>query len=453
MDSGNVARVNQHPRAIHVLLLILLVLMPIDSFAPGAALLREFGGRPFNLILMAVIVVSAIIRPREWFNYRWDRAEFTPYVLIFAGLGISTVFFLVNEIQHIAIASAQRTPIYSFISQLSVFFTAILFILFLRRFCELYRHVMMSALPKIFLWVAAVHLFFFAVQFLLINGLDIVPVTALLNWIRVDAGTMRPFGLMSEPSYWGAFVAYIWPILFFCFDDGSVARRLSRTCALLLIGTALFIGARTLIGIVFVQALILVLSSRINTLVKLILLIVCAAGGMLGLILSTDIFAVSDNLSSAMRLGSTLLALNVAGSYGLFGVGVGQFHYYFTPEFAPNFLLLSSEAANIFGDVSDFRASTFNFYVRLMVELGVIGMLGYMMLIVRAGRSILHLPELNMRRGLGLAYVGAMAFWLTQDSFLYSPALFFIALGLSLSRAPAVHSTQRAMPTLPKDFL
>lgn len=453
MDLTNVSIKQSRVSSIRVLVMVLLMLMPIDSFAPGAALLREFGGRPFNLILMAAIVVSALIRPREWFNYRWERTEIIPYALIFTGLSISTVFFLVTEIRHIGVVTSQRSPLYSFISQLSVFLTAILFILFLRRLLELRSHTLLVDLPKFLLWVSGFHLIFFFAQFLLINGIDIVPLTVVLNWIRIDAGTMRPFGLMSEPSYWGAFVAYVWPVLFFCFDDGSLARKVSRTIAIFLIGTALFIGARTLIGIVFVQALILVLSSRINNLVKLFLLIACTAGGLLGLLLSTDIFAVSDNLSSAMRLGSTLLAVNVAGSYGLFGVGVGQFHYYFTPEFAPGFLLLSSEAGNIFDDVSDFRASTFNFYVRLVVELGVVGMAGYLLLIIRAGRNILQLHQLHVRRGLGLAYVGALAFWLTQDSFFYSPALFFIALGLSLPAARATHVVQTAARTALKKSL
>jgi hypothetical protein len=418
-------------RLHHVVLGILFLLMPIDAFVPGAALLREFGGRPFNLFLLTVIGVSIASAPASLFDFKWRKDEFYGCLAIFSGFGISTCFFLAAQIFGNPLTGVQRSPFYSFVSQASILLVSIVFIFYLREFFARFGQAALAALPAIVVWASLFHLFFFLIQALAINGLDFGMITGPMNWVRPDAGNARPFGLMSEPSYWGAFVAYTWPILYFCFRNKS-ARLGGRLLAVVLIGSALLIGARTLIAIVFIQLLIVVFASHISIAVKLSLAIACGVGGLAILVATTDTFAVSENLSSAMRLGSTLLGLNVASAHGLTGVGIGQFHYYFTPEFAPDFLFLSEEAAYVFSGVSDMRASTFNFFVRLVVELGVIGFLGFFWLIVSAGRAVFRLSDMRFRFGLGLAYVGALSFWLTQDSFLYSPALLFMAVGLAV---------------------
>lgn len=411
---------------------ILFLLMPIDAFVPGAAVLREFGGRPFNIFLLAVILAAAVAAPAGLFDFKWRKGEFFGFLAIFAGFGISTFYFLMVQIWGAPSTDVQRTPLYSFISQFLVLASAILFLLYLRRFFEKYGPAALGAFPQVCLWVSVVHLFFFGIHVLAIGGLDIGLITGFMNWIRPEAGSERAFGLMSEPSYWGAFVAYSWPILFFCFRSPG-ERVVARLMAAVLIGTAIFIGARTLIGIVFIQVLIVVFASRISKAFKLFLFFVSAIVGLAVLIGTTDTFAVSDNLSSAMRLGSALLGVNVAAAHGLTGVGIGQFHYYFVPQYAPDFLFLSEEAAFIFNGLGDFRASTFNFFVRLVVELGVLGLIGYIWLIVSAGIGVFRLSDKRLRSGLGLAYVGALSFWLTQDSFLYSPAILFMAFGLSIA--------------------
>lgn len=415
------------------ILAILLLLMPIDAFVPGAALLREFGGRPFNIVLILIVLGSAVVAPKEWIGFKWRREEFFSILAIFGAVAVSTLYFLSVQISTNSVVNMQRSPFYSYISQFLVFLASIMFLMFLRRSFELSRRMVAEALAPICLWVSWFHLIFFLVHGLSINGIDVGALTAFMNWVRPDPGIMRAFGLMSEPSYWGAFVAYVWPVLFFCFPKDAGYRTVARFTAAVLIGAALAVGARTLIGIIFIQALILVAASGVRNTIKMVLLVLCVAVGLVVLTVSTDIFSVADNLSSAMRLGSTLLGVNVASAHGLLGVGVGQFHYYFRPEFAPGFLSLSAEAASIYADVSDSRASTFNFYVRLVVELGVLGLAGYGCLIWMAGRSLVRLHERHLRAGLGLAFVGALSFWLTQDTFLYSPALFFIALGLSLN--------------------
>jgi hypothetical protein len=128
---------------------------------------------------------------------------------------------------------------------------------------------------------------------------------------------------------------------------------------------------------------------------------------------------VQANLSSAMRIGSTLLAVNAAASgYGLLGIGFGQFHFVYSPKFAPTFLLYVPEAGFFFQHWMNARASTYNLPVRYLVEDGVIGLLLFLVLVwlvVRNGRAFNDLWH-----QLGAVFAGtSLGFLLTQDNYFF----------------------------------
>lgn len=418
----------------------LFLLLPINSFSLGAALLKEFGDRPFNILLMILMVISFFLKFREWLNFELKKLEFLAFALIFSSVCISTIFFLFQQSESAVSGGSGRSPFYSFLAQLMVLVFSVLYIFFLKRFLQIKIDFLNENIGNIFFWVTIFHLIFFFVHVLTIQGIHLPVLEDFVKWLRVDDGTKRPSGLMTEPSYWGAFVAYAWPILFFCFKENDRMRWIGRVAAIVLIITAITIGARTLVVILMIQTLVLIFGSSAKRAYKVIFFMIAITVGILFLFMKTNIFSVSDNLSSAMRIGSTLLGVNVASKYGMVGIGVGQFNFYYRPEFAPNFLFLSAEASQIFDGLSEFRASTFNFFVRLVVELGILGLIGYILLIVAAARNILRIQSNSLRNGFFLAYFGALSFWLTQDSFIYSPAIFFIALGLGVQSVPHVVS-------------
>jgi len=246
----------------------------------------------------------------------------------------------------------------------------------------------------------------------------------------------RPTGLFSEPSYWGAFCGYMWPLCAICLIANYPFNRLLILCLLFIcLVTPFIIRARTFIGILTVQLLFASFICKKRWF--WFPLAIAALIFILPLFNEFQLFDIHENLSSAMRLGSTILGLNLSKEYGFFGLGLGQFTYFYSDKYAPDFLLYSEEAMSYFTGEALFRASTYNLFVRALVELGFLGFIGFTMLYFL---PILYVYKNCYKNSIDkkkfwflflLSYVGAIAFQLTQDSLLYSPAIFFIAFSFS----------------------
>jgi hypothetical protein len=145
-------------------------------------------------------------------------------------------------------------------------------------------------------------------------------------------------------------------------------------------------------------------------------------------IIANSALDMQENLSSIMRIGATVLALNVARSgYAITGIGFGQFHFFFRPGFAPSFLYRSTEVASQFSPSIESRASTYNIYVRILLETGFIGLILFMRMLYRIMKSARNDPRLETYYGM-LLLASSLGFLLTQDTYYYPP----LVIGLSI---------------------
>ena len=148
----------------------------------------------------------------------------------------------------------------------------------------------------------------------------------------------------------------------------------------------------------------------------------------MGIVVAQSALDVRENLSSAMRFGSTLTSINVAiAGYGIMGVGFGQFHFMFLRKFMPAFLLFSEEAVNQMASSAAHRTSTFNLFTRYLVETGLMGLFLFIAWLrdlcsfARDDRQVASL--------LGILLVStSLGFLLTQEPYCYPPLMLGAAL-------------------------
>jgi hypothetical protein len=239
----------------------------------------------------------------------------------------------------------------------------------------------------------------------------------------------RPTALMSEPSYYGVFAALFGMPLMMMEHYNKYSYRI---LGLLIIISAFVINAKTMFIVMFFQVIFFWYQTKRKIIsFKLMLGLLVFVIAAISMTLTQKPFDVEGNMSSAMRLGSSILALNLAADgYGLLGVGIGQFHFHYKEEFAPNFLLFSNEAQNQFELNSDGRASTFNQFIRFLIETGLIGFLIYLDVIRRAFKR-LWLRKDSISQFSLLLLSGSIGFLMTQDTYFYPPMLLSLALAFS----------------------
>ena len=394
--------------------------MPIDYFSPSAYIFREAGAKPLNLIIILYIVINLIFGKKILGNKVNYSINVNTYLMVICGLG--SFAFLLNYIIF-DYPLSNRSPEYQFLSQL------LMFILFIITFNGLkyifskpdYRLILLNIIPLAVFF----HLLIFCFEFIGYFNSD---KPGLLILFRNTSGLIdRASGLMSEPSYFGVFSGlFVMPLLLAC----KAHKILSGAMAFALVLFSVLIQAKTFFIVITIQLLFLLIGSKKTFRTKLIIgfifMILVISG--IYIISVTSVFNLEDNLSSAMRLGSNVLALNVSLSgYGLLGIGFGQFHFFYSPEYSPVFLLQSKEALDQMNNIYDTRASTFSLPIRLLVETGFFGLLTAITLIYKIFKNYAASSDLVTQTGL-LFISGSIGFLLTQDSY----CLPSLALGLAL---------------------
>lgn len=421
------SRAQALPIGLQVYLFAVVLLLPMDWFAPTGMLFREFGAKPATLVLTAgglwglLVVSGSRIRVGDW-SYR--------ALLAFAAwlaLGFAAAFL--NFVLDWSGWDHLRSPLTQLLTQAAMFVVCAIAVLGNMRLLSVYPAF--GFIAKLLPWAALAHLTVFAVE-----AAGIIPDTSgpLLMFRSADQGIMeRPSGLFSEPSYFGTFAALYGTALLWI--PASHARRLVHAAlAVLLYVSAVLVGAKTFVVVAAAQAMFLIfhgtasLSRRVLAMVLLALI----AGTAVFFIQTYSALDVEQNLSSAMRLGSSLVAVNVvAEGYALPGIGFGQFHFFYRPEFAPNFLYLSAEGVGQLALDAENRASTFNLYLRVLLETGVLGLI-LLLFCLRALWFARLPPQLTY---ISLMFAGALGFLMTQDTYFYPPLVFTsaaILAGLTL---------------------
>jgi len=408
---------------VKIYALMLAVVVPMDWFTPTGELFREFGAKPGTLLLTlgGMCGLLIVMRNRTTIN----RLEFTVLLVFAAWLALGFCSALLNFILGWSDWAYFRSPIIQLITQSLVILTCAIAVFGNARLMRTYP--IAELVGKLLPLAATIHLAVFAVEAL---GL-IEDSSGPLLLFRSDEGAIeRPTGLYSEPAYFGTFAALYGTALLFL-PGKTLVRARNFVLSLLLYGAAVMIGAKTFVVVAGAQAVLLIVSLRktVSNVAIGVIVLATVVGCGIYFIQSLSLLDVDENLSSAMRLGSTLLAANVsADGYALSGIGIGQFHFFYQDKFAPGFLLFSDEAMEQLSPDAPYRASTFNFFVRVLLETGVLGFVLLVVCLWKLWRAKMP-PSLTW---LAMLFAGSLGFLMTQDTWFYPPLVFSTAAMLAV---------------------
>lgn len=409
---------------IKLYLFLLVLLLPLDWFAPTGLLLREGGAKP-AIPLMVLASLLLVIAHRHRFLF--DLPPLTSRILCIFGAIFVCGFtaFMLNLLFGWSRFGISKDPGIQFGTQ------AILFLLMpiiIVAHAELFEERRWTAyLLDVLPWAAAIHLTVPIAEIAGILRYDRFPLT--LFRVGQIEGSMRVAGLFSEPSYFGAMAA-IFGLPLLLIRPARYAK-LRTVLALSLFAMAIYTGGKTVVPVTLCGLLGFWWFRRIRILTPLrvgALLAVLAITVVV--VIQTSVFNVQDNLSSAMRFGSTITSLNAAlVGYGLTGTGFGQFHFMFRQQFIPSFLFYSQEALDQMSSVAEHRSSTYNLFARYLIETGIIGLflfIAFLRSILKAARNDQTSEALF---GILLITV-SIGFLMTQDPYCYPPIMLGAALVL-----------------------
>ncbi len=401
---------------------LLIVLVPMDQFGPTSALLREGGAKPAIPLMMLASLVLLGKRYEQVFT----ALPASSALLAYRFLGIfacSLLAFTLNLIFGWSRFDEAKDPLIQFVTQAALFaLTPLIIILH----AELFRdrrwpEYIIGLLP----WAVGIHL---AALLLNIAGL-LVYNRFPLSLFRTGSEevSMRISGLFSEPSYFGTMAAMYGIPLLMIYDKRS--KRGRRLLAVVLFSAALYTGGKTVIPVSICGFIGYSWYDRTRLFTVRKILAAATLGVIsVGIVVAQSALDVRENLSSAMRFGSTLTSINVAiAGYGIMGVGFGQFHFMFLRKFMPAFLLFSEEAVNQMASSAAHRTSTFNLFTRYLVETGLMGLFLFIAWLrdlcsfARDDRQVASL--------LGILLVStSLGFLLTQEPYCYPPLMLGAAL-------------------------
>jgi len=421
--------------AANIAIVLLFMSLLIDGFPAGAAVLREFGARAANFLLVIawmVLVVRCLMK-RETLGLRTYEAYALVAILAGAPLLNLPVALMQSEVG-VRLALTDWIKQYLMLGWgLASYFIwkRIVADMDSRRYCAL---MCISAVLPI-------------LAFLLEYADSSGTTAAVLDLFRMKRD-VRPSSLATEPSIYGAWIAFLWPLMFYYGLAGRrvLARLAVRGFLVVAIATALLSNARTFAVVLMLQLLYICYWSiqkqrgwgtRIRSLLLGLCLTTAAVLFLAGRLMSTT--NLSDNESDITRIGDTVAGINVALAHPLVGVGIGEFGN-FIAQYAPTFALRSIEVEKDIAGSSEYRASTFNMFVRLFVEFGIPLGSVFVYLILR---PVIRAPKRAMGERFvlyaALSAVGGVGFWFSQDTYGYQPAILSLAV-LSVSLAGMVRS-------------
>jgi hypothetical protein len=413
-------------------LLLLFSLLLLDGFPPGMAVLREFGARPINFPL-AVAGLLLLLKALP----RWRAVRFSHGQILFGTLIALSVSAL-----NLTVALTRSGPD-----------SATVINLWLRQFLMLCWGV-----ASFFIWKRLLASVDRATYARLITVAAVPPVLAFFVEFAAPSGPLYPFlqflrekhdlrtsGLAAEPSTYTAWVSFAWPIvLLHARHARSGLARSGAWLLLCMLAASLYLShARTGVVIFILQLAyyghwVMRRERTFGSGLRSALLLSFTAAIALAVLWQrlTSLTDVEENGSNIARFAYTITGINLFVSHLWLGTGVGQFGYFFA-SYVPDFALASAEVAGYAYGLQEFRASTFNLFVRLLCEFGLpLGLLFAALVIrpiVRAARSTANDPFVFYA---ALSAVGGVGFWLSQDQYGYQPAILPLAmLSLALARS------------------
>jgi len=408
-------------------LFLLLFLLPVDYFAPSAAVLREAGAKP-AIPLMVAASFFFFFQERRRYLLGMDAESFRIYRLLLSIVVLGSLAFGLNLCFSWSFFGGGKDPFGQFLGQGVLFLFLPIIVVTHSEFFRRPGHVMYMI--RILPGVTLLHL----LGILLEAGGALSPVSLPLSLFRTaeDLAGRQPSGLMTEPSYVGAMAAMFGLSLMLIEKD----RTMFRVClGIVSMIVALLIGAKTIVPVAIAGVFGFMWQARKRIFqAKTFFGLAVVSAVAVYVTINRAALDVSENLSSAMRLGSTVLAIRLAlHGYCLTGIGFGQFHFLYRPEFAPQYLLYSSEALDQFSRNAQSRASTYNLFARILVETGALGLGCFLAALVGLFRLARRHQLPSMQFG-AILLAASIGFLMTQDPFCYPPLACGMALILSGTR-------------------
>jgi hypothetical protein len=412
-------------------------LMPIDWFTPTGTLLREFGAKPATMLLVMGGLIGLVLPKNESVSTSaGPRLWIATATAVLALLGSA---FAINCALNWSGLHYRKDPATQFMSHFAMI--ASFFVAVVGNARLLRNHITGEALSRYIAAAALLHGLIFVLEALGVLDGGRYPLSLFRG---PDGPGDRPSGLTSEPAYFGTLAAlYAGPLWL-------AATRYHRSRLYVVLAGALLCGAvsiyaKTTVAVLAIETLAVVGYRLYRRVWHVVVVGVVSALASVWLIVTRNAFDVGENLSSAMRLGSTLLSLKVAAAgYGLVGIGAGQFHYFYREEFAPSFLFGSEEAINQFHRGILTRASTYNLWTRLLVEGGALSLALFCAALFRTASEARRSAAPAGGYAV-LLIAGSVGFLMTQDTYCYPPLVVGLALGVAAWSPSALTPVEPAL--------
>lgn len=395
-----------------IFLYLLFFLLPVDYLSLTAQYLREFGSRPASIVLLLLFIYTLL-------SYKLARkiSNYLPVIFFIIYVSISYIFYRIlfydDNIYY------QKNSIFQFISHTLLFGLAITLVSGLRYNNKIF--LFKPYYPIIF--AATIHLFTFFLDYLDLTK-DIINQALLHNFRMWGQVNEKSSGFMAEASTYGVF-GVIYSAL--TFEVGryffGFRKIIIYILSAVILSTTIIIQAKT--GLIVLLIIWIVLYSK-----KRVSLLALPVIGLIAFyyIDKHAMFDLNNNLSSAMRIGSTMVALNAfIETNWLIGIGPGQFHFEYLLSRFPEFLFSSQEAIAQSSPDTFYRASTYSLLFRLLLEIGIVGTI----------ISIYSVYRIYIRKPIGIAeqnnrlfkiiFLGSLAFLLSQDTYFYPMFIFSLS--------------------------
>ena len=401
---------------------LLVISLPMDWFGPTGALLREAGAKPAIPLMMAASIWLLAARYGS-VVYTLPIASWLLTCRFFGIFVCGFCAFALNLIFGWSRFGGNKNPLTQFLTQAALL-AITPFIIVMH--AELFRDRRWSDyVLRVLPWAAVIHLTALALEVIGALRYNHIPLSLFRTGSEITS--MRLAGMFSEPSYFGTMAAiYGVPLIL-----AAPIRRTNsyRLLATGLFAAALYTGGKTVIPVTICGFIGYMWYSRMRLFtLRNILIMLAVMGISLGIIVSRAALDVQENLSSAMRFGSTITSVNAAiAGYGITGVGFGQFHFMFLKKFMPSFLLFSEEAVIQMASSAEHRTSTYNLFTRFLIETGFVGLLLFLACI----RDLYRLARTDQKAAslLGILFIStSLGFLFTQEPYCYPPLMLGAAL-------------------------
>jgi len=275
-----------------------------------------------------------------------------------------------------------------------------------------------------------------------------------------DIGPFRMRSTAFEPSYYGMYIAFVFPFLFYL---AIYETKFKYWMLLLFTLLALFlsksrtgqisVGIEIILFLYFASKFKLI--TRIGFLRKSAIVLVTLGVVLLGTVSLSSTRNMEENISNVTRFSSQVAAINVFRDFPIFGVGIGLAGAYL-PDYYPDFARYSWEIREWCAPLREENLSTpvFAMIPRLFAETGLAGVTTFMILniyiLIRLRNICLSKNRSSKRKAIslaiGLSIVGQLVASFGVDS--YAIYGYWFSLGLGAGFLSICKSNDEYIPSI-----